>query len=159
MPLFPAISPRLRSKALRTTILIVLFLAFTGAGTPKPETSSQPESTELYKLGQAAADQKDFALALSYFQKARKADPKDPEVLNMLAYSLRKTGKIDEAIETYKEALKLRPEFPEAREYLGEAYVQAALREVETLRGYGGEASEELEELIEAIQEAARGLE
>ena len=48
----------------------------------------------------------------------------------MLAFSERKQGNLDEAFEYYAKALALRPKFPEAREYLAEAHIQAALKEL-----------------------------
>ena len=73
----------------------------------------------------------------------------------MLAFSLRKTGKIDKAIKHYHKALKLRPRFPQAREYQGEAYIQAAVREITTLKRYGKTAEHEHDDLVEALIEAA----
>ena len=54
-------------------------------------------------------------------------------MLNMLAYVQRKLGQTDEALESYRKALKLRPQFPEAREYLGEVYIQASLEQIDIL--------------------------
>lgn len=149
-------APRFGVPALLASLLILCStIPLQAAGTPKPQETTSSESEELYELGKAAADREDFALALEYFEKAHEVAPKNPDVLNMLAYSLRKTGEIDRAIEVYHEALKLRPQFPEAREYLGEAHLQAALREIDTLRGYGAEAAEEAEELAAALKKAA----
>ena len=64
-------------------------------------------------------------------------------------------GQVDEALGTYGEALKERPRFPQAREYLGEAYLQAALREMEILRSYGPLGAKELRDLEKAFLEAA----
>ena len=50
---------------------------------------------------------------------------------------------------------KLRPKFPEAREYLGEAHIQAAIREIETLKSYGADGKEELADLVKALKDAA----
>ena len=40
------------------------------------------------------------------------------------AFSLRQQGKYPEAVKAYDRALKLRPDYAEALEYLGEAYVK-----------------------------------
>ena len=90
-------------------------------------------------------------------QASRKA-PHDPDILNMLAYSQRKLGRTDEAIVNYHKALALRARFPEAREYLGEAYLQAALEQLRILKTYGADGEEGREELIEAFKEAAATL-
>ncbi len=112
----------------------------------------------LYDQGVDASNKNDFQTALPLFEQALRADPNNPDVFNMLAHTQRKIGLIDEAIANYKRALELRPRFPEAHEYLGEAYVQAAMREVETLKNYGNDGREELGDLAEEIKEAAQKL-
>jgi tetratricopeptide (TPR) repeat protein len=127
------------------------------AGNKKPKDAEE-DVMAVYEKGKKASDAGEFEKALGIFEKAHEMDPKNPDVLNMLAYTQRKNGKIDQAIENYHRALELRPKFPEAREYLGEAYIQAALREIKTLESYGDEADHELEELVEAFKAAASGL-
>jgi tetratricopeptide (TPR) repeat protein len=125
------------------------------------EKNDQPQNkavVSLYDQGVDASNNNDFQKALPLFEQALRADPDNPDILNMLAHSQRKIGMIDEALANYKKALTLRPRFPEAHEYLGEAYVQAALREVETLKNYGNDGKEELEDLSEFIKDAAQKL-
>ncbi len=110
----------------------------------------------LYDQGIDASQKNDFQKALPLFEQALRQDPNNPDILNMLAHSQRKIGLLDEAVANYKKALELRPRFPEAREYLGEAYIQAAMREVETLKNYGNDGKEELEDLSDDIKEAAQ---
>ncbi len=76
----------------------------------------------------------------------------------MLAYSQRKSGSINIAIETSKRALRLRPNFPQAREYLGETYLQAALRELIALERAGKAASHQHARLLRALHEAVKEL-
>lgn len=128
-----------------------------------PVYSSKPAKTEsqtadLHAKGTAAVNAGNFAEAERCFAEAHQLDPKDADALNMLAYSQRKQGKLTEAFHNYDKALKLRPKFPEAREYLGEAHIQAALKEIETLKSYGDEGKHALEELIAAFNEAAAQL-
>lgn len=111
-----------------------------------------------YDQGMEATKNKDFGAALNFFDRAAQRDRNNPDVLNMLAHSQLKLGMIDESLDTYKRALSLRPKFPEAREYLGEAYIQAALREIKNLESYGGDAAENLEDLKKAFKEAAADL-
>ena len=101
------------------------------------------------------AKNEQYAEARQIFEQLAVEEPKNAEVLNMLAYTQRKTGDIDEAIANYGRALKIKPKFPQAREYLAEAYLQAALREAETLKGYGGDGRDELRQLADAFQAAA----
>ncbi len=112
-------------------------------------------SKSLYDKGVKADKAGDEKSALQYFQKALELDKNNPEILNMLAHSQRKLGLIDEALENYWKALKIKPDFPEAREYLGEAYIQAALKEIEILKGYGKSGDEQRDDLIKALQDAA----
>ncbi len=109
----------------------------------------------LYQKGVEAGDKGDFTGAIGFFRDALKLEPDNPDALNMLAHAQRKTGRIDEALENYKKALQLRPDFAEAREYLGEAYLQAALREMDILRSYGPAGREQLEDLQQALRQAA----
>lgn len=121
-------------------------------------TAASKAAVSLYDQGLAASQDNDFQKALPLFEQALREDPNNPDILNMLAHTQRKIGLIDEALANYKKALELRPKFPEAREYLGEAYVQAAMREVETLKNYGSDGKEELEDLTKDIKEAAQKL-
>jgi tetratricopeptide (TPR) repeat protein len=113
------------------------------------------ESGSLYEKGVAAVKAQKYAEALPLFEKADQLDKDNPDTLNMLAYTQRKLGKIDIAIENYQRALKLRPNFPQAREYLGEAYLQAAMRELQALKSGGAEGQKEAEVLIKALNDAA----
>ena len=124
---------------------------------PSPEAIQDPGADDLFMSGMSASDRGDFELAVQLFGQANAKRPEDPDTLNMLAHSLRKLGKTDEAIATYQQALQLRPQFPEAREYLGEAYLQAAMEQLQILQSYGGEGEEGREELIEALKSAAAG--
>lgn len=144
--------------------LVMLVCVYTGARadetTPaameKRSPSASKATVSLYDQGVAAAQANDFQKALLLFEQALRNDPDNPDVLNMFAHTQRKIGLIDEALANYKKALELRPRFPEAREYLGEAYIQAALREREVLKSYGGDAKEELEDLTQDIKEAGQ---
>jgi len=127
---------------------------------PDQTTSSQPNQTtiSLYDQGVKASDAGDFQDALTLFQQALEADPNNPDILNMLAHTQRKLGMLDEALSNYKKALELRPKFPEAREYLGETYIDAAMAQAETLKSYGSDGQEQLEDLSKAFKEAAEKL-
>jgi len=120
--------------------------------------SQAKPSVSLYDQGMEANKGGDYQKAKELFEQALSKDRTNPDIFNMLAHTQLKLGMIDESLESYKKALKLRPKFPEAREYLGEAYIQAALREIETLKGYGGEGSESLEDLVKEFKKAAAGL-
>lgn len=139
-----------------------LFAAATAWAVPanrpvsQPE-ASRPESPDSYAMAMELVQNEEFEAARSIFEKLHAADADDPDVLNMLAYTQRKTGSLDEALGNYRKALQLRPDFPQAQEYLGEAYLQLALRQIEILRQGG--SKKELGQLVDAIHAAAAELE
>ena len=149
-----------------TALLTVVFSqSLKAAGTsPKPTTSKssaqgqEAKTQGFYKQGMAAAKAEDYDTAYDYFMRDYRQDAENPDILNMLAYSQRKRGNLDEAFKYYESALKLRPQFPQAREYLGEAHIQAALEQIKVLQSYGSEADHELEDLVEAFRAAAEKL-
>jgi tetratricopeptide (TPR) repeat protein len=96
--------------------------------------------------------------ALERFRIASKKDKKSPEYLNMVAYTLRKTGNLDDAFETYAKVLEMKPDYAPAREYLGEAHLQAALLQLDVLRGYGDTGKKQADALTAAFEEAAKTL-
>ena len=122
------------------------------------EAAARTPEADVYHQGVSATKQKNYARAVALFQQALQTDPHNPDVLNMLAFSLRKSGHLDEAFDYYRQALEIKPQFPEAREYLGEAHLQAALREIQTLESYGASGREDLQDLTKAFKSAAAGL-
>lgn len=151
------------------TIIILLVFCVAGSvfcranSTPSASwqgsnVSSNPKTESLYEQGIDASKSNDYQKALPLFIQALNADPNNPNILNMLAHTQRKLGNIDAALDNYKKALDLQPNFPEAREYLGEAYVQAALAELDTLKGYGDSAKGQVDDLSKSIKDAANKL-
>lgn len=108
----------------------------------------------LYDQGLAASKDNDFKKAIDYFQLALQSDPNNADALNELAHAQRKSGDLDDALENYWKALKIRPDFPEAREYMGEAYLQGAVEQIKLLKNSGAEGNEQLEDLLKAFQDA-----
>ena len=154
----------MEQRTVNLVLLIAIFFIVTPAaqasGTDTSSWSAQaaPKTVSLYDQGVEANNKKDYAAALPLFEQALQQDPKNPDILNMLAHAQREVGKTDEAVANYRKALELRPEFPQAREYLGEAYVQAALKQIEILRGCGDKGKEPLEDLTQVIKDAAKEL-
>ena len=50
-------------------------------------------------------------------------NPNTPRALNYRGYATRKLGRTDEGIGYYLKSVALDPNYPQVREYLGEAYV------------------------------------
>ena len=123
-----------------------------GSKKDKPEAASDP-ARELYEQGLQKVQANDFNAALDLFERAQKTKKNDPEILNMLAFTQRKLGDLDAAFANYAKALELRPDFPQAREYLAEAHLQAAMAQMKILRESGSEA--EVAQLLDAFAKAA----
>ena len=84
----------------------------------------------------------------------KSTDKKNPDILNYLGYSLRKTGNLKKAENFYLEGLKLDANHLGINEYLGELYVQTgrielAKERLQVIKGCKCEEYDELKELIE----------
>src|SRR5690242_9929715 len=122
-------------RILVLAIALVALNIYAYAAQTSPAAMEKNEQTEnkavvsLYDQEVEDSHKNDCHRALQLFEQALRAEPDNPDVLNMLAHAQRKIGLIDEALANYKKAVGLRPRFREAHEYLGEACIQAALRE------------------------------
>ena len=121
---------------------------------PATPTASTPATPDPYAMGMDAVKKGDFTNARNFFEQAVRAKKDDPDALNMLAYTQRKTGRLQDAFVNYAKALELRPNFPQAREYLGEAHVQAALLELDALKAAGADGDKFVKQLSFALQQA-----
>jgi len=109
---------------------------------------------KLYMQGRALAKSGKYAKAIELLKTA---DQTDPQVLNYLGYSYRKSGDLMTGIEYYKLALAIDPNFVLAREYLGEGYVKAgridlAKLELAEIEKRCGKSCEEYIDLAAVIQ-------
>lgn len=132
-----------------------------GDGKCKPAQSNaiENEARVVYGLSLAKAGRYDEALAVL----ATARDQNDPRVLNYTGYALRKSGRIEEGISFYMKALAADPDYVQAREYLGEAYLtlgrvdlaEEQLAEIEARCGSGCGTYFELSDRIEDYRERA----
>ena len=150
-------------------ILILLFVlslnnyAF-GAGS---DSSSDTSETSLYdeavKLVKRAGklEKKDkgekakklYSQAFKKLNKAYKSDKKNPDILNYMGFTSRKTGNFKEAEGYYLKGLDLDPKHNGINEYLGELYVQTnridkANERLAVLKNCNCEEYQELELII-----------
>ena len=157
--------------ALAATILAVSWggsLALSGGGSSKNDNKDQSqaagqddgdnEAMQAYERGMALVKEGRYQEALDHFKTAAKKDKKSPEYLNMVAYTQRKVGNLDDAFENYAKVLEMKPDYAPAREYLAEAHIQAALLQLDVLRGYGDKGKKEADALTAAFDEASKTL-
>ncbi|MFO1169549.1 MAG: tetratricopeptide repeat protein [Hyphomicrobiaceae bacterium] len=128
------------------------------AATPDPLVAKYGDLGPDYAAAEALVKAEKYPEAIKALEALNKLE--DPRVLNYLGYSHRKIGETDKGIELYLKALTIAPDFVQAREYLGEAYVQA--KDVEKAKGElteieklcGNKDCEEYKDLDEAIKAA-----
>lgn len=109
---------------------------------------------ELYEQGKLLATEAEYDWALEVLALITKQE--DAKVLNYIGYSHRKAGRLETGIEAYKKALTLDPNFVQAREYLGEAYILAGKKdlaeaELAEIKTRCGETCPEFSELQKAL--------
>ena len=113
------------------------------------------------------SDLTEYAFALAKADRFQEAidvldtleNPNTPRALNYRGYATRKLGRVDEGIGYYLKSVALDPNYPQVREYLGEAFVteskfdlaKAQLATIEKICGstdceYYGELAKALEE-------------
>ena len=83
---------------------------------------------ELYQQARLLADEGEYEWALDHLRLIRVQQ--NAEVLNYTGYANRKAGRLETGIGYYQRALALNPNYVEAREYLGEAYVLAGFTDL-----------------------------
>ena len=84
------------------------------------------EATAPGKLDVAkqAIDKGEYRTAIADLSDLEREEPDNPDVHNLLGYSYRKLGRLDEAREHYLRALAIMPNHRGANEYLGELYLE-----------------------------------
>ena len=95
-----------------------------GTGGGGNKTTGQSSALDLYNKGYAASDAGRYQAAADLFKAAIAQKGDYAEAYNMLGFCTRKMGNVAGAFAFYEKALQLKPNFPEAREYYGEAYLQ-----------------------------------
>jgi predicted Zn-dependent protease len=102
---------------------------------PKPKDSKLNDD-QIYSVGYWQAKDGEHAAALATLRTA--ANPADPRIQTMIGFSLRKLGRVDEAMEYYQKVLAAYPDRTTTRQYLGEAFLQI---------GEPGKAKDQLAEI------------
>jgi tetratricopeptide (TPR) repeat protein len=64
-----------------------------------------------------------FRSARARFEEVVKIDPSRKEAWNLVGYTARRLGDYDASLAAYEKALALQPDYPEAIEYRGEAFL------------------------------------
>lgn len=146
----------LAAAAIALTALALAPMPAAAIGGEEETPAATPAMTRQYETAKRAIDAKRYRVAIPILQDVIRAEPKNANAYNLLAYSERKLGDLDKAFGHYRIALTLDPEHRGAHEYLGELYLtRGDLGSAETMRERlsqlcRGEC-EELEDLDKAI--------
>ena len=150
-------------------ILVLLFVlslnnhVFAAGSDSSSETSETAFYDKAVKLVKRAGklDKKNkpekakklYAQAFEELNKAYTSDKKNPDILNYMGFTSRKTGNFKEAEDYYLKGLNLNPKHNGINEYLGELYVQTnridkAKERLAVLKNCNCEEYQELELII-----------
>ncbi len=131
------------TQARRVVLFLLIGLASASPAFAVDVTEVSPnisnEALKAFRRGLAYHREKRYADAIKEYERSLDLGGRFPEAFNNLAYSYRKVGKVDKAIELYKVAIALRPLFVQAHDYLARAHLAkgnkaAALHEYEIVR-------------------------
>lgn len=128
-----------------------------GSSSSSSDSTSGPSMADARALVRA----QNWKSAISVLKTIVANDGNNADALNLLGFSLRKSGDMKNAEGFYLKALKLNPSHKGANEYLGELYVETgrldkAKERLETLaRLCGNTTCEEYEDLEKAIAAAS----
>jgi tetratricopeptide (TPR) repeat protein len=89
----------------------------------KLEATALATSDEKARAKAENNAKKEYERALKDFKSAASGSPQMYQAYNGMGFALRKTGDYAQALEMYDRALTLKPGFPDAIEYRGEAYL------------------------------------
>ena len=117
------------------------------------------EAKKLKKVGQDGDAKKKFGKALKKFSEATDLDPAYYQAWNMVGFCSRKSGDLKRAFAAYEKCLAIQPEYEEAHEYLGEAYLMSgdrakAKEQLAWLVGHKSKEAGELATKIEALEKS-----
>lgn len=113
------------------------------------------DTDSIYETGRKLALGERYGEAITVLSLA--ADRGDARVLNYLGYSHRKQGRVLVGLGYYQEALRISPDYTQAREYMGEAYLQmgdlaGAERQLGEIEQRCGRACDDFVELSDRIR-------
>ena len=99
-------------------------LARQGWAAGTSSASSNSSNPGGYDDAVAAVKAGNYDQAIQLLQKVVAASPQNPDALNYLGFSYRKTGNARQALVYYRKALDLQPKHIGANEYMGELYLE-----------------------------------
>ena len=114
---------------------------------------------KLEKKDKTDKAKKLYSQAFNKLEKAYKSDKKNPDILNYMGFTTRKTGNFEKAEKFYLEGLSLKPNHNGINEYLGELYVatnriELAKERLKVLKNCNCKEFNELKAVIEGTKKS-----
>ena len=107
----------------RSCFLFLILLPIFVVSCAGNRTGELKHAEALQNLGNALVAEGKLRQGYAELLKAYKLNPKNPELNQELALVCRNLGKYDLALQYFNQALKLKPDFPEARNNMGTVYL------------------------------------
>ncbi len=107
----------------RLSLLVAAALISAAGSAFAVDTPSPGDAPDLAAI-RAKIDARDFPGAITQLNALVEQGVQQPDVYNLLGYSLRKSGDTKTALTYYRKALDFNPDHKGALEYLGELYVE-----------------------------------
>ena len=114
---------RSQCRQVLLALMGTLLVAAPAAAVDVPNRNSPPEHRSL-REARALIAEKRWARAERVLAAYVVVEPQDADAHNLLGFSLRNLGRLNESLVAYRRALELDPAHLGAHEYIGEAYVQ-----------------------------------
>jgi Tfp pilus assembly protein PilF len=118
----------IRCAAFLGVLLLLAACASTRArrpvGTPDVDRHDPLAGTMLMQEGQALVAEGKVAAGMAKLQEAEQLQPTNPTVYNVIGMAQLKQGKATDALQSFNQALSLAPNYADARNNRGTAYVQ-----------------------------------
>jgi tetratricopeptide (TPR) repeat protein len=86
--------------------------------------SNDAQANAYFEQAQVALKNQQYYIVIDDLQKVLQKLPNNPDALNLIGFSKRKLGHLDESLDYYKRALAQNPNHVGANEYLGELYLE-----------------------------------
>ena len=143
---------------LRTSlVLATIFASMPAVAAGGGDYSSTKSKPAAYNEAVALIKAKNYLDAINKLKKAEQSAKDDADIQNLLGFSYRKLGNLDEAATHYNKALDLDPKHKGALEYQGELFLMlgdkaAAEDNLEKLDKICWLGCDELDELRAAIE-------
>ena len=143
----------LRTSLVFATIFVSLPAVAAGSG----DYTSSSNKPAVYNEAVVLIKAKNYLDAIAKLKRAEQSAKDDADIQNLLGFSYRKSGNLDEAAKHYDKALGLDPKHKGALEYQGELFLMlgdkaAAEENLEKLDKICWLGCEELDELRTAIR-------